>query len=89
MEINLDKKLSGNFRALSFNYNLKRKNRLIIVDELPNVLYEKLLHGDTMKFDPVHGLTPENRGSHCILGSFQKPTLRAGTFLFIEPNNKF
>lgn len=35
------------------NYNLKRKNRIIIVDELPNVLYRYLLDGKKMKMNPV------------------------------------
>lgn len=53
LEESRKKLLDLTLRNSLLNYNLKRKNRLIIVDELPNVLYEKLLHGDTMKFDPV------------------------------------
>ncbi len=47
------KLLDLTLRNSLINYNLKRKNRLVIVDELPNVLYEKLLAGTQMKFDPV------------------------------------
>jgi superfamily I DNA and/or RNA helicase len=53
LEESRKKLLDLTLRNSLLNYNLKRKNRLIIVDELPNVLYEKLLQGDTMKFDPV------------------------------------
>ncbi|HHB52798.1 MAG TPA: DUF4011 domain-containing protein, partial [Saprospiraceae bacterium] len=47
------KLLDLTLRNSLISYNLKRRNRLIIVDELPNVLYEKLLNSETMKFDPV------------------------------------
>jgi len=35
------------------NYNLKRKRHLIIVDELPNIIFERLYQGDNMKLIPV------------------------------------
>ncbi len=53
LEESQKKLLDLTLRNSLINYNLKRKNRLIIVDELPNVLYEKLLNSETMKFDPV------------------------------------
>jgi hypothetical protein len=53
LEESQKKLLDLTLRNSLISYNLKRKNRLIIVDELPNVLYEKLLNSETMKFDPV------------------------------------
>ncbi len=47
------KLLDLTLRNTLLNYNLKRKNRIIIVDELPNVLYKHLLDGKKMKMDPV------------------------------------
>ena len=47
------KLLDLSLRNPLINYNLKRKNRLIIVDELPNVMYKKLLDAEIMKFEPV------------------------------------
>lgn len=47
------KLLDLTLRNTLLNYNLKRKNRIIIVDELPNVLYKHLLSGKKMIMDPV------------------------------------
>lgn len=47
------KLLDLTLRNTLLNYNLKRKNRIIIVDELPNILYKHLLDGKKMKMDPV------------------------------------
>lgn len=47
------KLLDLTLRNTLLNYNLKRKNRIIIVDELPNVLYKHLLAGKKMIMEPV------------------------------------
>lgn len=47
------KLLDLTLRNTLLNYNLKRKNRIIIVDELPNVLYKHLLAGKKMIMEPI------------------------------------
>lgn len=47
------KLLDLTLRNTLLNYNLKRKSRLIIVDELPDVLYAQLLDGKKMNIDAV------------------------------------
>ncbi|QKJ22307.1 DUF4011 domain-containing protein [Poseidonibacter lekithochrous] len=47
------KLLDLTLRNSLLNYNLKRKNRIIIVDELPNILYKHLLNGKKLKIDSV------------------------------------
>lgn len=47
------KLLDLTLRNTLLNYNLKRKNRIIIVDELPNILYKHLLDGKKLKIVPV------------------------------------
>ena len=47
------KLLDITLRNSLLNYNLKRKRRLIIVDELPNIIFERLYQGDNMKLIPV------------------------------------
>lgn len=47
------KLLDLTLRNTLLNYNLKRKNRIIIVDELPNILYKHLLAGKKLKIDPI------------------------------------
>lgn len=47
------KLLDLTLRNSLLNYNLKKKNRIIIVDELPNVLYQHLLAGKNMIMQPV------------------------------------
>jgi len=53
LEESRKKLLDLTLRNPLINYNLKRKGRLIIVDELPNILYEKLLNFEKLKFEPV------------------------------------
>lgn len=53
LEESRKKLLDLTLRNSLLNYNLKRKSRLIIVDELPNVLYSRLLDGKKMKIDAV------------------------------------
>lgn len=47
------KLLDITLRNSLLNYNLKRKRRLIIVDELPNIIFKRLYQGDEMKLIPV------------------------------------
>ena len=47
------KLLDITLRNSLLNYNLKRKRRLLIVDELPNIIFERLYQGDDMKLVPV------------------------------------
>lgn len=47
------KLLDLTLRNTLLNYNLKRKNRIIIVDELPNILYKHLLDGKKLKIVPI------------------------------------
>lgn len=47
------KLLDLTLRNALLNYNFGRRGRLVIVDELPHVLYEKLIDGKKMKLSPI------------------------------------
>jgi len=53
LEQSRTKLLDLTLRNSLLNYSFKRKSRLIIVDELPNVLFERLLNGRSMKLIPI------------------------------------
>lgn len=48
-----EKLLDLTLRNSLLNYNVKKKGRLAIIDELPNILYSQLANGKAMKIFPV------------------------------------
>lgn len=48
-----EKLLDLTLRNTLLNYNIKKRGRLSIIDEMPNVLYDKLSSGSRMRFLPV------------------------------------